>query len=297
MKRQLARLAVGTVLALTALSNSVSLVAADPPPTPAPGTLLIVAGTGEKGFSGDSGPATQARMNGPFGVAVDTAGNLFIAEKVNARVRRVGPDGIIHTVVGGGNTPSIPVEGIPATEARLGDVQSLAFDGAGNLFIAGYYSGRVWKVSPQGQITTIHRGGNPFGVAVDAAGNLFFMDDASQRVQKVTPEGIISTVAGGGKKPPRTADGGPATEARLNVAAELAVDSAGNLFISDRYDYRVRKVTPEGIISTVAGNGGRGFSGDGGLATQARFKEPAAWRWTAPATCSSRIGRTTGCGR
>src|SRR5687767_12379881 len=123
MKRNLARRAVGTVLALTALSNAVSLAAAAPPPTPAPGTLLIVAGTGEKGFSGDGGPATQARMNAPFGVALDAAGHLFIAELVNARVRKIGPDGICLTVVGGGNTGSTPVGGIPATEARLGDVQ------------------------------------------------------------------------------------------------------------------------------------------------------------------------------
>jgi DNA-binding beta-propeller fold protein YncE len=205
---------------------------------------------------------------------VDPVGNLFIAELVNARVRRVGRDGIIHTVVGGGRTSLIPVAGMPATEARLGDAQSLAFDGAGNLFVAGLLSSRVWKVSPEGWITTIYRGGQPFGVAADATGNLFFMDFDTQRVRKVTPDGTLSTIAGGGTKLPRTADGGPATEARLNGAAELAVDTAGNLFISERHGYRVRKVTPEGIISTVAGNGQRGFSGDGGPATQARLKEP-----------------------
>jgi sugar lactone lactonase YvrE len=270
MERDVRCLAVGAVLALTALFGSVSSVAADPP---APGTLLIVAGTGPNGFSGDGGPASQAQLNSPIGLAFDPAGNLFIGGE-NPRVRKVSPEGIITTVVGGGNTPPRPVDGIPASEARLLDVDSLAFDGAGNLFLSGFYANQVWKVSPEGWITAIDQIQGPVGVAVDAAGNLFVADFFTSRVRKMTPEGVISTVAGGGRKLPRTADGGPATEAQLISPIGVAVDAAGNLFIVDGGNYRVRRVSPDGIITTVAGTGAVGSSGDGGPATQARLKGP-----------------------
>jgi DNA-binding beta-propeller fold protein YncE len=271
MKRQLLPVAVVTLLALGALSRSVWSAGDDPP---APGTLLIVAGTGPRGSSGDGGPATQVRLDSPIGLAFDAAGNLFIGG-VDPRVRKVTPGGIISTAVGGGDTAPPPVDAIPAFEARIGDAGFLAFDGAGNLFLAAFFSNRVWKVSPQGWITTLAEIQTPAGLAVDSSGNLFIINEGMSRVLKMTPEGEIMTVAGGGTKPPRTADGGPATQAQLDLPLGLAVDSAGNLFISEHYNRRVRKMSPDGIITTVAGGGTKPPQlADGGLATEARLSAP-----------------------
>src|SRR6266542_3393856 len=161
------------VLAVAALSGSAALAADDPPPQPAPGTLLIVAGTGPKGFSGDGGPATQAQLSAPFGLAFDAAGNLFIAELTNARVRKVTPEGTINTVVGGGKTAPNKLNGIPAAEAKLGEWTYPSFEGAGNLFLSWFFSGRVWKVTPEGLINTVAQIDRSAGLAMDATGSLF----------------------------------------------------------------------------------------------------------------------------
>jgi sugar lactone lactonase YvrE len=271
MKRHLMPVAVGTLLTLAALFSSVSSAADEPP---APGTLLVVAGTDLKGFTGDGGPATQAQVDSPIGLAFDTEGNLFVADHENHRVRKVTPEGIISTVAGGGNTLPPSVDAIPATEAQL-HPSMLAFDGAGNLFLSGFFSNRVWKVNAQGWITNLAEIQGPIGVAVDAAGNLFIADEHRTRVLKMTPEGEIVTVAGGGARPPRTADGGPATEARIDLPMGLAVDMAGNLFVAEHLSRLVRKVTPDGIITTVAGGGTKSPpSADGGPATEARLNAP-----------------------
>jgi sugar lactone lactonase YvrE len=252
--------------------------------TPAPGTITTVAGTGQSGFSGDGGPATQARLTNPVGVAVDAAGNLFIGDLTNNRVRRVSPDGMISTV------------------ARLGHPALLALDQADNLFIkeAGAY--RVHKLGPAGLLTLVAGTGQAGfsgddgpatkarieargGIAVDAAGNLYIADHNNHRIRQVSPDGIITTVAGSGPtgagKGASTGDGGLATEARLNGPYGLALDRSGNLFFAETGDftganrgYRVRKVSPDGIITTVAGSDAPGFSGDGGSASQARLNRP-----------------------
>jgi sugar lactone lactonase YvrE len=197
------------------------------------GVISTVAGNGTAGFSGDGGPATSAQLYNPYGVAVDTAGNLFIADATNNRVRKVTPGGVISTVAGNG-TGGYSGDGGPATAAQL-------------------YS--------------------PTGVAVDTAGNLFIADPGNYRVRKVTPGGVIGTVAGNGYQG-HSGDGGPATAAQLYYPYGVAVDTAGDLFIADTNNYRVRKVTPGGVISTVAGNGTPGFSGDGGPATSAWLYMP-----------------------
>jgi DNA-binding beta-propeller fold protein YncE len=191
-------------------------------------------------------------------------------------VRKLTPDGIISTVAGGGKTNPPAMDGIPAGEALLGDTHSLAFDGVGDLFISGFYSNRLWKVSPEGLITTLYRqpgGAGPAGVAVDAEGDLFFADFGDGVVRKMTQEGVITTIAGTGKLG-YSGDGGPATAARLNLPIGLAVDTAGNTFIADDGNHRVRRVSPDGMITSVAGNGTAGSSGDGGLATQAQLNAP-----------------------
>jgi uncharacterized protein (TIGR03437 family) len=253
------------------------------------GTIGTVAGNGTLGFTGDGGPATAAELNVPIGVAVDSAGNLYIADTENNVVRKVTPGGTIGTVAGNG-TPGYSGDGGPATAAELDEPSGLAIDGAGNLYIADDTS--VRKVTPAGTISTVAGTGiegysgdggpgtlaelnEPGDVAVDSAGNLYIADFRNQRIRKVTPAGTIGTVAGNGAAG-FGGDGGPATSAELWGPTGVAVDGAGDIFIADRNNTRIRMVTPAGTIGTVAGNGTAGFSGDGGPATLAEMQEPGA---------------------
>ncbi len=255
------------------------------------GIISTVAGNGTGGFSGDGASATSAQLRIPLGLALDGAGNLFIADWVNLRIRRVSASGIITTVAGDGTFPSsFSGDGGPATSAQLRGPSGVAVDGGGNLFIADRGNQRIRKVSASGIITTVAGnrtpgfsgdGGQattaqlrePNGVAVDAAGNLFIADSVNNRIRKVTRDGIITTVAGNGT-PGFSGDGGPATSAQLSSPLGVGVDSAGNLFIADPSNHRIRKVSPGGIITTVAGNGTGGFSGDGGPASSAQLGFP-----------------------
>ena len=262
------------------------------------GSISTLAGTGTRGFSGDGGPGTAAELRDPFGVAVDVAGNVFIADASNHRVRKVNAAGTISTVAGNGNAirpgddPSYGFsgDGGPAISALLSGPAGVALDPAGNLFIADSGNNRIRKVTPAGVITTVAGIENygfsgdggpataaalmfPVAVAVDATGNLFIGDLGNQRVRKVSSSGVITTVAGNGS-PDYSGDGGPATSAGIRGPAALAVDSAGNLFIADLGNNRIRKVTPAGIITTVAGNGVAAFGGDGGPATSAALNSP-----------------------
>jgi trimeric autotransporter adhesin len=256
------------------------------------GVITTVAGTGQPGFSGDGGPAAQARLNVPVGVAVDAAGNLFIADLLNQRIRKVNTTGIITTLAGGGTKAPGEAEGNPATEARLDRTHGVAVDAVGNVFFVELLKNRIRKVSPSGMISTVAGSGvkgfsgdggpataaqlyHPYGLATDAAGNLFIGDFGNNRVRRVSPAGIISTVAGGGSPADGLGDGGQATDARLDGVPGLVVDPGGNLFIADNRNGRVRKVSASGIISTVAGTAQPGFSGDGGPAADARLS--GAW--------------------
>jgi sugar lactone lactonase YvrE len=248
-----------------------------------------VAGDGTGGYSGDGGPATQAELADPSGVAVDASGNLFIADTYNARIREVGTNGIISTVAGNG-TEGYSGNGGQATNAELARPAGVAVDASGNLFIADWENQRVRKVGTNGIITTVAGNGTaaysgdggpatsaelngPWGVAVDASGNLFIADYGNERIRKVGTNGIITTVAGNGTQG-YSGDGGPATHAELSLPSGVAVDGSGNLFIADFYNSRIRKVGTNGIISTVAGNGTAGYSGDGGAATRAELDFP-----------------------
>ena len=308
------------------------------------GVLTRVAGNSRAGFSGDGGPARNAQLNNPLGIAVDSAGNVFIADSTNNRIRKVSSDGIITTVAGDG-TPGSSGDGGPAITAQLlvpGGVavdgagnlffaqggrsmtetggirkvspdgiittvavtssqavfysRSLAADKAGNLFIADAVNGRVRKLSSDGMITVVAGNGsqgysgdggpainaqlfNPNAVALDSLGNLFIADYANQRIRKVDSGGTITTVAGTGQglfEGPGgySGDGGPAIAAQLNGPSGVAADGAGNLFIADTFNSRIRKISSSGTISTVAGNGFYSYSGDGGPATGAQLYNP-----------------------
>ena len=245
------------------------------------GVITTVAGNGTRDFSGDNGPATSAQLNFPNGVAVDSAGNLYIADSYNDRIRKVS-NGAISTVAGGGSSID---DNVPATSAQLYQPLGVAVDPAGNLYIADTYSHHIRKVS-NGAISTVAGsalrgfGGDngpatsaglyyPQGVAVDSAGGLYIADSADRRIRKVL-NGVITTVAGGGVS---IGDNGPAASAQLNGPYGVAMDSAGNLYIADYGNNRIRKVS-NGVITTVAGNGTPGFSGDNGPATSAQLNYP-----------------------
>jgi RHS repeat-associated protein len=249
------------------------------------GLIYRIAGNGNPGYGGDGGPALSATLYRPNGIAVDSEGNLFIADTFNHRIRKVSPDGIITTVAGNG-IMGYGGDGGLAINAKLSEPNGVAIDGQGNLFIADFSNHRIRKVSPDGIITTVAGNGvmgssgnggpatdamlyYPHDVAVDSQGNLF-ITDYNHRVRKITPDGIITAFAGTGS-PGYSGDGGPAINARLYYPQGLAVDNEGNLYIAGGNNFSVRKVNTEGIITTVAGTGILGYSGDGGPATNARL--------------------------
>ena len=249
------------------------------------GILTRVAGNGTTGFSGDNGPATSAQLYSPAGVAVDSAGNLYIADTDNNRIRMVA-NGVITTIAGNGFGGFSGDNG-PATNARLADPQGIAVDSAGNLYIADVGNNRIRKVA-NGVIGTVAGNGlagfsgdngpaanaqlnSPYGVGVDSAGNLYIADTENQRLRKVS-NGVITTIAGSGTAG-FSGDNGSATSARLATPLGIAVDSAGGLYIADRDNNRIRKVA-SGVITTVAGNGAQGFGGDNGPATNAQLLSP-----------------------
>jgi len=263
----------------------------------ASGTITAYAGNGTSGFSGDGAAATSAQLFPGHGIAIDSSGNLYIADLYNNRIRKVDPSGIITTFAGSGAANSLGQggysgDGGPATAAMLNLPDAVAVDAAGNVYIADSSNYRIRRVDKNtGVITTVAGNGNvpqnkqtandggmatqvpiqqPTSVTVDSAGNLYISDGA--RVQKVDTTGIIRTVAGNGTLGD-TGDGGPATSAQVKSVVGLAADHAGNLYISET-TYRVRKVDASGIITTAAGNGTRGYSGDGGPAISAQFENP-----------------------
>ena len=256
---------------------------------PPSGNSGIIAGNGTSGYSGDGGPATNAQLRSPRGLVVDATGNLYFADDGNHRIRKLGTDGIINTLCGDG-VAGYSGDGGPAQSARLQYPSDLAADTAGNLFVADYGNSRIRKIATSGIIATVAGNGTdrilgdggpatsgrldwPYGLAVDTVGNIYIADSGNHRVRKVATNGIISTLAGNGVAG-YTGDGGPAERAQLNRPIGVAVDRLGNLYIADSDNNRIRKVTPNGSILTVAGTGSRGFSGDGGFATSAQLNFP-----------------------
>ena len=245
------------------------------------GMISTFAGTGVYGYAGDGDGPLGAELANPQGLAVDASGNLYIADFGNGRIREIA-GGVITTVAGGG--PCCFGDGGPAVSAFLNSPTGIAFDGSGNLYIADSNDNRVREVDTTGTITTVAGAGAigfsgdggpatnaslwyPGGVAVDAAGSLYINDTDNNRIRKVTA-GTINTLAGNGLFR-FGGDGGPATSADLNNPWGTAVDAAGNLYVADWGNNRIRKVSPAHVITTFAGNGTVGYAGDGGPATAA----------------------------
>lgn len=254
------------------------------------GPATAVAGQDYSGFSGDGGPATVAQLSGPSGVAVANDGSLYIADCPNERVRHVSKDGAITTVAGVGESDFRGDDG-PATAAALHDPDSVAVAADGSLYIVDTGNNRVRQVGNGGVITTVAGDGqsgfsgdngpsaaaelsDPTDVAIASDGTLYIADAGNNRVRRVSPAGIITTVAGNGEVGVY-GDGGPAGGAQLNRPTGVAIAGDGNLYIADSGNALIRRVSPKGVITIVAGVGQHGFGGDEGPATAAWLDEPA----------------------
>ncbi len=225
------------------------------------GVIQTVAGQGVAGVTGDGGPAISGRVNLPSGVAVDRSGNLYLSEFSSGRVRIIS-NGIINTFAGSDTRIGFSGDGGPAIAAGLVNPYGVAVDTRGNVYIADQGDHRVRKVNQAGVISTIDGNGArgsgpnllslPTDVAADATGNVYIADASNNRIVKVTVSGEFIILAGDGRAGD-SGDGGPATAARLSNPQGVAVDGAGNVYVSDTNNNRVRKITPQGVITTVAG--------------------------------------------
>ena len=289
-------------LLLLNLISSLLLVATAWPQTKADWRIETIAGTGKPGDGGDGGRAVEAQLDFPVDVAVDGDGNVYVAEYFSQRIRRVDAAGSIDTIAGTGE-PGYGGDGNPAIEAQLHFPSGVAVDKAGNLHVADTGNLRIRRVDALGTITTVAKFGSGFnwiwedpafeslldlpkGIAVDGSGNLYIADSGdggglyiteinSDYIHKVDTTGTESVIAGTGE-PGYGGDGGPAAEAQLNFPSGVAVDKAGNLYIADTGNHRIRQIDTTGIIRTIAGTGEPGYGGDGGPAAEAQLASPFA---------------------
>jgi sugar lactone lactonase YvrE len=250
------------------------------------GTISTVAGSGTPGFSGDGGPVGSAEINSPQGIAIDELGNIYFTDVGNFRIRKISSSGIITTIAGNG-TSGFSGDGGPAIEAELGWPSEIALDKAGNIYFTDYNNNRIRKISSEGIISTIAGSGianvsgdggpainagllGPQGITLDASGNIYFTNGGPS-IRKISTSGIITTIAGTGEFG-FSGDGGQAIAAQLTGPLALIFDNSGNLYFTD--EERIRKISSSGIITTIAGIGSVGFSGDGGTATLAQLYNP-----------------------
>jgi len=241
----------------------------------AQGTITTIAGTGVGGYSGDGGPAVNAQLSGPAGVAVDANGNVYFTDSNNGRVRKVSTNGTITTIAGcGAVTVACALVGLgdggPATAPFLAGPVDVTVDTAGNVYFSDSGNQRIRKIDASGNLSTVAGGGTQTpgdggpataarlrdveGIALDGLGNLYFTEGQGHRIRKIDASGTLTTIAGDGTLG-FTGDGGPAVNARVNLPIGIAADSAGNVYIADTNNFRVRRINPAGIITTIAGNG------------------------------------------
>ena len=244
----------------------------------ASGTITTFAGTGDAGYSGDGGAANVAQLDEPHAVAIDPAGNVFVADTGNRTVRKVDAAGIITTVAGTGPRGRGTVTGT-GTEVRMSRPRALAIGRSGDVYIADQWANRILRLDTAGTISVVVGLGQrefffPGDIAVDVEGNAYVVFRSMHTVLRVDPSGLVEPFAGSGRFG-FSGDGGPAVNARLAFPTSVATDDIGNIYIADNSNHRIRMVDRGGVIQTIAGTDSRGFAGDGGLATSARFHYPA----------------------
>ncbi|HUQ94494.1 MAG TPA: SMP-30/gluconolactonase/LRE family protein [Bryobacteraceae bacterium] len=255
-------------------------------------SVNVVAGSGMFGFGGDNGPALEAELSNPFGVALDTQRNLYFTDIGCSCIRRVQRStGVITKVSGVAGIRDYGGDNGPAQQARLNAPEAIAVDGQNNLYIADTRNHRVRRITPAGMISTIAGTGEPGfspdgtlaaqarlylpnGLFVESDGSLLITDFGNARVRRLGSDGRLTTVAGGGPLG-SSIDGVPATQAFLHGAQDIARDAGGGLLVTERESHRVRRVNPSGVISRAVGTGERGFGGDGGLPADALLDNPA----------------------
>lgn len=255
-------------------------------------TLIGVGHNGKTGSAGDSSFAVDAFVTTPRAIITDRAGNIYFSDYGNNRVRMVNIYGVVVTIAGTGSSGGMTGDGGPAVNARLSGPCGLAFDGTGNLYIADSKNNRIRKIDTAGIISTFAGSGVdgydfddtaatvarlnlPSGVAVDASGNVYVADTKNNRVRKVDVNGIISTVAGNGEDA-YLGNGGAATAASLNNPSDVAVLSDGSVVIADTRNHTLRKITTDGNIELLAGNGTPGYGGDLGVPGSSKLNSPVA---------------------
>jgi len=251
--------------------------------------ITTVAGTGEGGPVGDGGPAIEAFIQRPTAVAISSQGYLYIANEQDHRVRMVDPEGIISTVMGTGNS-AVQSQDRLAVETNLVNAYGIATDKDDNLYVLSRGHSKIFKVGNDGIARRIVGTGQEGfegdgGPAIDAKisfsnhlvvdprGNLFIADTGNNRIRRVSPDGIITTIAGTGEMG-FGGDGGPAVEARFAYPVAIAIDDQGNLYIADFNNHRIRKISTDGMITSVAGTGESEYNGDGRPALECQIGEP-----------------------
>jgi len=239
--------------------------------------VTTFAGNGVSGYT--DGTGTAARFYYPAGIAIDKAGDLYVADESSHRIRKVTPDGVVTTFAGSSGF-SGTTDGL-VTAARFHIPTGLAFDATGNLYVADHYNHRIRKITPEGMVSTIAGstlgyadgvGSNarfyyPFNLAVDAAGNVYVADTYNHLIRKITPDGTVTTLAGSTQG---YADG-TGSAAQFSRPMDIAIDAMGNLYVTDDWNHRIRKITPSGVVTTLAGST---LGHTDGIGTAAQFNYP-----------------------
>jgi trimeric autotransporter adhesin len=251
------------------------------------GVVTTIAGTGVAGYTGDGGLAIFAKLNNPYGIALDASGNIYFSEQLNYCIRKIDAFGVISTIAGNG-TAGYSGDNALATDAQISGAGFIVIDPAGNIYFPEFDNHCVRKVNASGIITTIAGGsgpGNtgdggsatsaklyhPIGLARDISGNMYVADYGNHRIRKINAAGYINTIAGTGISG-YNGENVSATNALLNSPISIAIDNSGALYVGETDNYRVRKINTESVIATIAGTGINGSSGDGGSAISATFQ-------------------------
>jgi hypothetical protein len=255
------------------------------------GIATTLAGNGTFGFvDGTGGPSGTTQFHFPYGVAVDTLGNVYVADTLNHRIRKITPTGDTTTLAGNGGAGFADGTGGPSGTTQFSFAQAVAVDTLGTVYVADTLNHRIRKITPGGDTTTLAGNGTfgfvdgtggpsgtaqfsaPYGVAVDTAGNVYVADNSNNRIRKISPGGTTTTLSGNGTTGFADGTGGPGGTTRFNSPRGVAVDNAGNVYVADTLNHRIRKISPGGDTSTLTGNGSAGFiDGTGGPGGTTQF--------------------------